>query len=293
MCTILTVSREFYLANRESVIKRVKSDFRGNNHGTSLLMIGADGDDSLLLRTMGVADALTLLDLKFLSGVADRAWIHLRFATTGYQGLNGCHGFAANDYTVFHNGILSRPESATFNVDSELIAADVVQGGKDHAIAALQASEQYANVFLVNNKTGTYTVVRQSTGSLYTDGQGNYSSNPVGTICQTVPPATVVEYATPLVVPPVVVRLTSAYNGSWARDEYLDDYVDLDRGYLAEVAAWVKDLTDLETFEWVASEERWDKYGVPVEYWDLFTSEQLSFARACGLQCERSAMSYG
>ena len=46
--------------------------------------------------------------------------------------------------------------------------------------------DNYANVFVVDTDTDTYSVIRLATGSLYTDGNGNHSTHPLATIIKPV-----------------------------------------------------------------------------------------------------------
>jgi len=113
--------------------------------------------------------------------VHERVWLHLRFATTGFTGINGMHGFVADKYRVFHNGCLSRPLAYTYNVDSELIAADIINYSIDTALDNLR-EDNFANVMVVDTTNGAYHVHRTGGGSLHTDGLGNYSTYPMGTV---------------------------------------------------------------------------------------------------------------
>jgi len=75
-------------------------------------------------------------------------------------------------------------------VDSELIARDIDDYGIDYAMDQLHAFDHFANVIVVDTITGCYYVHRSGGGTLHTDGQGNYSTNAVGSITKKVEPIT-------------------------------------------------------------------------------------------------------
>lgn len=194
MCTILTFDKEFYNKNKTVIRKRILTDAFSNGDGFAMLLMGESSEDTNMIRSMNVEVLLAVLEYQMQNEACERAWIHCRFATTGFVGLNGCHGFAAQDYTVFHNGVLSRTEADGFSVDSELIAFDIESAGVEQAIRNLSEHDSYANVFIVNNQTGQYNVIRKTGGSLFTDGKGNYSTNKFSSINRTVPVNTRTEF---------------------------------------------------------------------------------------------------
>lgn len=200
MCTLYTFDRKFYNENKSDVVQQIIEDSLYNSEGCSMLMLGSDETDSTLIRTMNVDLLLDVLETQFKDLKAQRCWIHLRMATTAFVGLNGCHGFAGKNYSVFHNGVLARPESEKFNVDSELIAHDIQFSGIKRALDNL-AYDTYANVLLVNNETGIYHVTRRTGGTLFTDGEGNYSTNELGAICQAVPDNSQTTHDDKIVIP--------------------------------------------------------------------------------------------
>jgi hypothetical protein len=61
-------------------------------------------------------------------------------------------------------------------------------------MALSKMKETFANVFIIRPMDYTYGVIRCSTGRLYTDGEGNYSTNPVGSIGILVPDDTAEEF---------------------------------------------------------------------------------------------------
>jgi hypothetical protein len=86
-----------------------------------------------------------------------------------------------------HNGVLRAAEAQRCDVDSQAIGLWLRQGGMDFALKKLRG-ETFANVFLVDLNSNFFLVHRSVTGTLYTDGRGNYSTNPVGDVALTVQP---------------------------------------------------------------------------------------------------------
>lgn len=299
MCTILTIDRAFYAAHRDDVRARIQADSETNSDGASLLTIGSEYKDGVLVRALSIGIVLGVLDAELgPDGSAERAWVHLRFATTGYKGLNGCHGFAAGDWTVFHNGSLSRPGAHRFDVDSELIASDIAANGIEAAIRGLDF-DSFANVFLVNNRTGAFHVVRRTSGQLHTDGNGNFSTHPVAGIATAVPHATAATFAA-IVIPPVrVARDTrwspldatrwdySASERAIAWDRWDDRDASLDIvDALDEVNDVLECLQYLESFDDfadMADAEGWVAGGIPEQVQEHLNVQHLQWASQMGL----------
>jgi len=177
MCTILTVSSEFFSRALE---QRILMDGENNSDGFSLLLVSDDGAHTII-RTMDVQTALMVLR----SADWSRMLLHSRYATQGSVGLVNTHGWEATGVFYFHNGCLSAPEAQSLPVDSQAIGVWLAQAGVDYALQRL-ATETFANVFLVDVTTGLYTVSRSLSGSLYSDGHGNFSTQPFGTVCEPV-----------------------------------------------------------------------------------------------------------
>ncbi len=307
MCTIYTFGKEFYNEHKVAIVEQIESDSSFNGHGYSMLAIGTDEGTTELVRTMNVTSLLASLDrLLGSDGSAERAWIHLRYSTTDFQGLNGCHGFAAGDYTVFHNGILSRRGSASFNVDSELIAYDIEASGIEGAIAAIAESESYVNAMLVNNQTGTYSIIRMKSGSLHTDGQGNYSTSPIDNtpICHAVPTNTRTDYTTAIVVPRPAINYRGYLmdnerywfprrnaDAVWYEDEDTiatvdrgsGSFNDLDISLETQNQLWAFDECETaEEFGQVAEEYMFDTCGFPESLYRNLDVSQLVWFERCG-----------
>ena len=270
MCVILTFDREFYSQHKTAIVNQVMADSRFNSDGYTLVAVGSTEDTGTCLRSLDLGLILNTLDYHLGdNGAAERVWLHLRFATTGFRGLNGCHAFAADEWVVLHNGILRRAESHAYNVDSELIAADIRDYGVLAAIEMLQAHEAYANVFLVNVNTGAWHMIRQTVGSLHTDGKGNYSTQPVATASLVVPMNTTAEYAATI--------NTVTYLPSYL----CNDAPDIEDEEAIDLLTYCDDFDDLME---VLAETNWFDEGAPEVAWYAMTSEQRAwFANEGGM----------
>ncbi len=212
MCTILSFTKQFYNDNKEAVHSRIRLDAHNNDNGCALFTIGRDEESPMLLRSMSVSPIIKALEIQMDNG-AERAWLHMRYATTDYVGINGCHGFAAQDHIVMHNGCMSRAESYQYNVDSELIAVDVALHGVDQAIANICThKDNFVNAFMINTLTGQFTVLRMHSGSLYSDGFGNYSTVAFGDFNQPVPVETRTDFTDAIVVPAPIMQWSPLTN---------------------------------------------------------------------------------
>lgn len=178
MCTILTFDKRAYDTNPAMFLGRLLVDSYINSDGFSALVLGVDETQQHFIRSMNYESFERQLEVILDSVDWTRAWVHCRAATTGFVGINGCHGFAAERFSVFHNGVITAPGANFFAVDSELIAENLAYDGLDFTLTWLK-TESFANVFIVDTETGEYAVSRSITGKLYTDGKGNYSTNPI------------------------------------------------------------------------------------------------------------------
>lgn len=196
MCTLLTISRDIFEANYEYAIKHIRKDADGNSHGFGLLTLGDKEEESALIHTMSIEVVIAMLtaDDKW-----KRMWLHSRYATGASINLFGCHPFSSvgegrkyygeletgdKQYIVMHNGVLSNKDSKNFFVDSMYIGTMLRMHGLDKTLEYLK-TETYANVFAVNPINGEWAMSRSSSGTLYTDGSGNYSTTPYSNIIAT------------------------------------------------------------------------------------------------------------
>lgn len=191
MCTIMTISNEFYQDNRQAVRQQIRTDARYNNDGWNLLGIDPNtSSNDIQLSAMRVDAILKQIDQFFDSAsTIARVFSHARAATTDNVGIAFCHGFTDyNGRVIMHNGIIDNAEGYT--IDSYRLA-----GIPDNTVGIKEfldrRNDKYVNAFLIDTLGGTYTVIRRYTGSLYMDDQGNYSTHSIGDICLPVPVNTV------------------------------------------------------------------------------------------------------
>lgn len=175
MCTLLTIHRTLWDADPQAYARRIIQDSNVNSDGAALLLGHADGTYSSV-RSFSM-DVM----LGVLAGTDDweRMWLHQRWATQGAPSLENTHAFCSKGVWYMHNGSLSQAPARQMPVDTMAIGKWI----QDNVVYSRLASENYANVFLIAPHSGTYTVVRGGTGgTLFTDGQGNFSTNEVGPI---------------------------------------------------------------------------------------------------------------
>lgn len=183
MCTIMTFSRDMFLTDKHLFIARILKDSTYNCDGWNLVAVDpADGENNIILSTMKVTPILTALEAFMLSaGEHGRVWIHSRAATTDYVGVEFNHGFSNyNGILVQHNGIVTNYRRLA--VDSYNLTDYTLTNADTLSNELHDMQEFFANIFLIRPLLKTYGVVRQSSGSLYTDGEGNYSTNTVAGI---------------------------------------------------------------------------------------------------------------
>lgn len=171
MCTIMTVDKDSYT---DDVFAQIKADARYNDDGWSLALI-SNGGVRDVIHTMSLPVIQAALDNEDW----DRMFLHAR-AATGMSDINvlNSHGFRSYPYLIFHNGFIMNSENH-LPVDSEQIGIWLDTLGEAGCLQKLY-SEGFANVMLLNVKTGDYLIHRSKTGTLFTDGDGNYSTNEVG-----------------------------------------------------------------------------------------------------------------
>ena len=183
MCTLLTIDNDYWTCNRKAVVKRIRQDAMGNADGFSLVGISvALPQDSLHLQTMDVNLVLHLIGMFFANTKDEptsRIFLHSRAATTGNIGIPYCHGFTdLNGQFIMHNGILSN--DSDWAVDSFRIVNMNTASPWALLKELVDKRETFANIFIISETE--YSVIKVASGRLYTDGQGNYSTNPLGSI---------------------------------------------------------------------------------------------------------------
>lgn len=194
MCTIITVSRAFFEANKQDVLNRINSDGVSNDDGWGLVLLGDRPANTISVKSLELDTIKHLIE----NTKWNRMFLHARFSTTSTKGIFGCHNFTTvgnglkenvknGSWIVQHNGILKSKESNNYLVDSMYIPEVLRLHGLRATKGYLTSNENYANVFLINPQSGMYVVTRASSGSLHTDGNGNYSTGVIGPINSPVP----------------------------------------------------------------------------------------------------------
>lgn len=180
MCTLLTVSQDFYLVNKQAITRRILKDAKDNGDGWSLICVDPLSLNlDVHLQTLSVSLILAAIDTFMGScSMYGRIFLHSRYATTQFTGIAYNHGFTNHDGTMIqHNGVIENYRK--LGVDS----FNLIDYRTDHAVELrddLQtAMEFWANVFLIRPNKNSYGVVRMSGGTLYTDREGNYSTHQV------------------------------------------------------------------------------------------------------------------
>lgn len=181
MCTLLTVSKEFWTEHSSKVSARMTQDSISNSDGISVLILSSRPDEDVSFSGMDAMGLLPLVQAAMDSAApGSRLFVHQRMATTEYVGIAFNHGFTDFRGTVLmHNGIVSNPKN--FCVDSYNLLT-LPADPEESVLKLIDEKETYANVFRIHTHDDKWDVLRLSTGSLYTDGFGNYSTNACGPI---------------------------------------------------------------------------------------------------------------
>lgn len=180
----MTLSKEFFDANRSVVNQRIRSDQFHNDDGSALILVDDKHVVLMNLASMDITPILMILNSRPWA----RMFLHQRMATGGSPIVGNCHGWATRDdgaVHVMHNGILHTSDSVGCAVDSQAILTWLEQLKWKDALGKIE-DEWYANVFLIINGRG-HTIIRSETGSLVTDGLGNFSTNYVTGLHHEVP----------------------------------------------------------------------------------------------------------
>ena len=150
------------------------TDFQHNPHGLSILLTQG-GVAVAQFRAFSPAIALGIMAAMNW----DRVYVHQRWSTGGSVVLENTHGWnSQHGVFVMHNGIIRSPDSFDHEVDSQAIVQWLNEGDVAYALEKLR-SETFANVFMIDTRDSTYYVHRSTGGSLFTDGAGNFSTQPV------------------------------------------------------------------------------------------------------------------
>lgn len=250
MCTIMTLTKK--QARDKAIQAMIRQDFMGNPHGTVLLL-----DNKLMLTSLTIEPIISMINTVSF----DRCWIHQRYASTMTMGLSGCHNFYSKDRhkVVMHNGVISNHNELP--VDSQRIV-DILDaiGDIEQTAQVIIDTEYFANFFIIDLDKGTYTVARCTSGTLHTDGKGNYSSHAVGEI--TIPVA-VNSFDTFDYLPKRMIRKFSRFNMEYLHNS--TGYSDTDTGL-----------------------NSWNEYDDLDNYWNKGKHKGLTLAKQCDNYCNKA-----
>lgn len=180
MCTILSVGTEKISdLGRVAFVDRIASDYQTNHDGMTVVAMGKYPS---IIRTMDAQSGLDSVERFLADESVFRVFVHMRAATTGYTGVDYCHGWTdGKGMLVLHNGILYTGNARKHAVDSMQLVRLMEQGYKpDQIHSILEAmDETFANIFFVDTDTGYYWLSTQSSYGVHADGKGNYSTKPI------------------------------------------------------------------------------------------------------------------
>ncbi len=179
MCQIHAINRTSWDLNTNEITRHLQSASYINDHGSAAIFIDAMGEHSII-RSM---DFDVILDMMTINDKWETVIIHQRYTTQGDPNLNNTHMWQVGNFWYCHNGVLSSKRSAELEVDSMVIGECLERGDVWEAISYCQ-SEDYANVFIVNLIDKQFIVTRSKTNTLYTDGNGQYSTTKLAGIIE-------------------------------------------------------------------------------------------------------------
>lgn len=213
MCTIMTSTVEKFTEHETAFLGRIRADARTNDDGYSLLLVGEDQSKTQLSRSMDVESIIDILKVKRFK----RFFLHSRMATTQYKGIDGCHGFIGahdnKEWFVFHNGVFRHPHAAKHKVDSGWLASLVTQFGPTAALSVISNNESYANILLVSPQAELFHAMHQTSGTLYKDDAGSYSTNKMDGVIEL--PVKDREWLYHKMPCPKIHKSYSGYTGAW------------------------------------------------------------------------------
>lgn len=237
MCTLVTITKQFFMDNEQTVSDRLRDDALSNPHGNSVVFYGTENS------VMQSDDIETVIMLLRACNY-DRAFVHCRNSTGVQTSLGGCHAFYSAGYKsselqgwyVMHNGILRSANAYKYRVDSQYLC-DMIDTFGITTTVNYSLTEDFANCFFINTYTKSYIVTRSRGGTLFTDKQGNFSSKPCGAISHPVEAQYVEKHFS--APPPVKYKKATTYQCtfSWLNSTVIpndpDDFVDwvYDNGY--------------------------------------------------------------
>lgn len=210
MCTIFTTDQPLWVANRQLFEDRLIQDSVRNSDGGSMLFLDpGKPENNTIFRSMNATNLVAMIGMLMQDATEKaRVFVHMRMATTRRIGVAFTHGFDDHNGRVFmHNGVISNQSNMavdSFNlayISNEIRTPDVYRHLR-------KSGERYANIFVINTELYSYGVIRMFTGSLNTDGKGNYSTNSVGPISRSVKDKSYSQHY----MPTAVIKSTSSYS---------------------------------------------------------------------------------
>lgn len=170
MCQVHIINKCSFFSDTASYEEHLNSGAISNDHGSAALFIDEDGNHSLI-RAMKFQ---TIIDMMYMNDMWETVVIHQRYSTHGEATLANTHLWQAGNYFYCHNGVLRDPDTEAYEVDSQLIG-HYLKINPWEAIAYCQ-SEEYANTIIVGLDEKKIWVTRSVTNTLFTDGNGQYST---------------------------------------------------------------------------------------------------------------------
>lgn len=190
MCQVHVIKRENWEVNQNLYEGHLNHSAMINDHGSSAVFIDENGEHSII-RAM---DFDIILDMMVINTKWQTVVIHHRYTTQGASTLANTHMWQVGSFLYCHNGVLSHPDTINYEVDSQIIGAFLEEGNVWDAISYCQ-SEEYANVIIINLDDHKLWVTRSKDNTLYTDGNGQFSTSLLfGEIDELVPKNTVLTF---------------------------------------------------------------------------------------------------
>jgi hypothetical protein len=209
MCQIHIIKREDFELSTKAYTSHLESGARINDHGSAALFIDEKGNHSLL-RAMKFED---IINMMHISNNWDQVIIHQRYTTQGAANLTNTHLWQSGKFLYCHNGVLQDEACSEFEVDSQLIGWYLEGGNVWDAIAYCQ-SEEYANVFIIDLEEKKLYVTRSKTNTLFTDGEGQFSTRKLNNEIDILVPSNTVE----------IINLDVQSFDKWRFDDYYSSY---------------------------------------------------------------------
>lgn len=187
MCTIHTYSAKFYRKNQKDINIQIIRDAITNEDGLSMVFLdGHNAVTNTVYRTMSAENLTVVLSMLMADATKyARVFIHLRAATTTHVGVGFTHAFDDMQGIFYmHNGVITN--TGNMAVDSFNMANWADTRGSGMLVNLLGRKEHFANVFRIDTVGYKWSMTRMSSGTLHTDGHGNYSSRAFGPITEAV-----------------------------------------------------------------------------------------------------------